>query len=184
MAAAAGGRVSMRRQSLAPTWLRAPLLVAATVIAVTSLAGIASALVPELAPADGPHPTLRGTMGEAISIMLINGRSLIVPFLLCAGRWHTGRLSRHVGDAIVAALVITNAVAIGLALGRYPTQLPAYLPHLPLEDTALALAASAWLTRRHPNGQQPIHLAILASLTFAIALLAAIVETYAVPHAS
>ena len=80
--------------------------------------------------------------------------------------------------------MIANATLVGLALGRYPTELPAYLPHLPLEDSALAIAAGAWLAHRlADDAAAPApRLARVAVLTAAVTIAAAIVETYAVPH--
>ncbi|MCA1680738.1 MAG: hypothetical protein LC777_18220, partial [Actinobacteria bacterium] len=85
---------------------------------------------------------------------------------------------------LVAALVSANPVIVGLALGRHPTALVVYLPHLPFEDGALAIAASAWLTRRLPNPDRrpPTGLLACASLTLTLAAIAALLETYAVPH--
>ena len=148
------------------------LAVSLTLAGVTLLAAIAATLAPELGPATAPHPTLHGTPDEALSIAAHNARTLIAPLLLIAGRWHTSRLTRPIGDAIVAALVIANATLVGLALGRYPTQLPAYLPHLPLEDTALAIAAGAWLAHRlaDPADAPAPRLARAAVLTAAVTI--------------
>jgi hypothetical protein len=160
------------------------LLLALIILTLTLIAAVTSALAPELGPNRRPRATLHGTPAEAVSIFVSNARTLIAPLLLTAGRWHSGSITRHVGDLIVAALVVANPILVGLALGRYPTQLPAYLPHLPLENAALALAASAWLTRRlpNPNRRAPRSLRGCASLTAALAAIAALVETYAVPH--
>lgn len=162
------------------------LLVGVAIAGVTLLAAIASALVPELGPSRAPRPTLHATPTEAPTIFLTNGQTLIAPFILAAGRWHTHRLTRHVGDLLVGALVLANPILVGFALGRYPTQLPAYLPHIPLEYAALALAASAWLTRRLPNlsAQRSRSLLGSATLTLIVTAIAAVVETYAVPHRS
>ncbi|HEV7806757.1 MAG TPA: hypothetical protein VGO80_13110 [Solirubrobacteraceae bacterium] len=165
---------------------RPAVLVGAAVVVLTVLGAVASAVWPELGPSRHPRPTLHGTPGEAVSIFVTNARSLIAPLLLSAGRWHTGRATRHIGDAIVAAVVIANPVMVGLALGRHPTELLAYLPHLPLEDAALTIAASAWVVRRLPGADRrpTAHVLRYVALTLAVALLAAVVETYAVPHAS
>jgi hypothetical protein len=162
---------------------RPALCVAGAIATVTLLAALAASLVPELGPA-APHPTLHGSPGEALAIAVTNARTLAAPLLLSAGRWHTGRVTRHVGDLLVAALVVSNAAMIGLALGRYPTRLPAYLPHLPLEDAALVIAAGAWLARRVPPrpGSSPPSVSRTAALTLLVTIAAAIVETYAVPH--
>ena len=161
-------------------------LVVLAIVAVTLLAAIAGALLPELAPDRGPRPTLHGTPGEALSILLSNVRTLTLPLLLSAGRWHTARVTRHVGDVAVAAIVVANALLVGLALGRYPAELPRYLPHLALEDLALAIAASAWVARRlaHRAGDAPASVPRCALLTLGVAAAAALVEVYAVPHAS
>jgi hypothetical protein len=160
------------------------LAVSLTIAGVTLLAAIAATLERDLGPITAPHPALHGTPGEALSIAAHNARTLIAPLALIAGRWHTSHLTRPIGDAVVGALVVANATLVGLALGRYPTQLPAYLPHVPLEDAALAIAAGAWLAHRlaDPAGAPAPRLARAAVLTAAVTIVAAIVETYAVPH--
>jgi hypothetical protein len=175
--------------SSASTWRRRAarhpvLAVSVTLAGVTLLAAIGARLEPDLGPATTPRPTLHGSPGEALWIAAHNARSLIAPLLLIAGRWHTTHLTRPIGDAVVTAVVIANATLVGLALGRYPTQLPAYLPHLPLEDSAVAIAAGAWLAHRlaDPTGAPAPRLARAAVLTAAVTIAAAIVETYAVPH--
>ena len=175
---------SSSRTTRAALTRRPALLVGVAIAVVTLLGAIASTLVPDLGPGRVPRPTLHGTPDEALAIFLTNASTLIAPFILVAGRWHTGHVTRHVGDLVVGGLVTANAAMIGLALGRYPTQLPAYLPHLPLEDAALAIAASAWLARRVPAvaGTSAPSLARTAALTAAVTIAAAIVETYAVPH--
>jgi hypothetical protein len=161
---------------------RSVVLAAAAIGTGTLLAALASALIPELGPASHPHPTLHGTQGEAAGIFVGNARLLALPFILVVGRWPTGRVTRPAGDLLVAGLLIANAVSVGLALGRYPTALAPYLPHLPLEDGALALAASAWLEHRttNPPGRKLLRRALL---TLALVAAAALLETYAVPHA-
>ena len=165
-----------------PAWnvTRHPtVLLGVLILVLTLLAAAASALWPQLGPIGRPHPTLDGTPGEALSILVVNARTLIAPLLLCAGRWHTHPGTRLVGDLLVGALVTTNPILIGLALGRYPTELVVYLPHLPLENAARAVSAGAWLARRlpDPNRHPPTGLPACASLTLALAALAAAVET-------
>ena len=172
---------------LARRVLSRPAAIAAVVIAiVTALAALASALDPALGPGGHPHPTLHGTLREALSIIATNGRLLIVPLLLVAGRWPTGRLTRHAGDVIVGGLLVVNPATIGLALGRFQATLLPYLPHLPLEDAALATAAAAWLSRRLPVvPDRPLpSLAGYALWTLLLTIAAALTETFLVPHAS
>jgi hypothetical protein len=163
------------------SWHPAALL-GLIVLALTLLAASASTVWPELGPARRPQPTLHGTPAEALAILVGNARTLALPLLLAAGRWHTHRGTRLVGDLLVAALVTANPVIVGLALGRHPTALPAYLPHLPLEDAALAIAASTWLTQRLPGRRPRTGLLACASLTLTLTAIAAVLETYAVPH--
>ncbi len=86
----------------------------------------------------------------------------------------------------MGALLVVNPVTIGLALGRFPTTLLPYLPHLPLEDAALATAAAAWLSRRLPAapGTPVRSLAGYALWTLILTVAAALTETFLVPHAS
>ena len=176
------------RATLARVVSRHPtLLIAITIVALTAVAAAVSAVWPQLGPGRQPRPTLHGTPGEVVSIFVTNARTLIAPLLLAAGRWHTGRTTRHVGDVVVAALVISNPVMVGLALGRHSLELLEYLPHLPIEDAALAIAASAWIARRVRSAAEsppPASVARCTAVTAAVALLAAFVETYAVPRAS
>lgn len=160
--------------------------VAVAIVAVTLLGAITSMLVPALGPARAPRPTLRGTPGEAVTIAITNAQTLLAPLLLSAGRWHTSRVTRCLGDIVVAAIVIANAALIGLALGRHPIALLAYLPHLPFEDAALTAAAAAWFCRRAASVAEgpPRSVAAYAALTLALTVLAALMETYAVPHKS
>jgi hypothetical protein len=176
---------STRAPTLTWRMARHPVaLLGVLILALTLLAAAASALWPQLGPARRPHPTLDGTPGEVLSILVVNLRTLIAPLLLCAGRWHTHPATRPLGDLLVGALVTTNPLMVGLALGRHPSELPAYLPHLPLEDAALAVSAGAWLARRHPGCRVPRSLLACALLTLVFAAIAAAVETYAVPHTS
>jgi hypothetical protein len=161
-------------------------IVGVAIAAITLLAALAGALDPALGPAGHPHPTLHGTLREAIGIGWTNGRQLVMPLVLVAGRWPTARLTRYLGDVLVGGLLVVNPVTIGLALGRFPITLLPYLPHLPLEDAALATAVAAWLSRRLPStrGRPPRSIRRYAIWTFTLTALGALVETFLVPHAS
>jgi hypothetical protein len=183
---AARGRPFGGLPDVGPAYPPAVVIAITAITAITLLAAFASALDPALGPGGHPHPTLHGTPREALGIFETNARLLAVPLLLVAGRWPAGRFTRHLGDGLVGALLIVNPVTIGFALGRFPITLLPYLPHLPVEDAALATAVGAWLSRRlpRPPGRSARGVLRYAVWTFALTALAALIETYLVPHAS
>jgi len=154
-------------------------LAAATVPGV----GLAIAL-PTLAPAAHPHATLRPSAGAVTSIVLNNLRVLAAPFILVAARFERAHASRLVGDAIVAAILIGNAIAVGLALGRWRGALIPFVPQLPLEYLAAATAAATWLdARRDTTRCGPANAVTHAVATIALAVAAAVIEVFLTPHA-
>ena len=110
-------------------------------------------------PPSGPQParTRRSTpLSSAIaSIVLNNVRVLAAPFILLAARFDRGRVSRVAGDTIVATILIGNAIAVGLALGRWRGALIPYVPQLPVEYLAAATAADR-VARRPPSQYCPV----------------------------
>ena len=116
----------------------------------TALGAVAAIAWPALGPAARPHATLHPSLEPIASILLNNVRVLAAPFILVAARFDRGRVSRLVGDAIVAAILVGNAIAVGVALGRWRGALIPFVPQLPVEYLAAATAATAWLNaRRH-----------------------------------
>ena len=136
---------------------------------------------PELAGTTDPHATLTGNLADALSILQNNARVLAAPFLLYLLGFPASRTGRLAGDILVALLTAASAVPVGLELGRWHARLLPFLPQLPLEWAALAVAISAWLTARH-NHAHPLQLALLAVLTLALLVAAAALETWATPH--
>ena len=158
-------------------------LAAATglLIALTAFGGLLGLLAPALAGNVRPHPALTATVGTAVGILANNLWLLAVPFALCLLGYNTDRVSRHTGDVLVLVLVAVNALRVGVELGRWRGQLIPYVPQLPLEWAALAIAASVWLTAR----TQPVsrrHVVILAALVVLLLTTAAAVETWGTPH--
>ena len=74
-----------------------------------------------------------------------------------------------------------NALRAGLALGRWHTRLIPYVPQLPLEWLAAALAGAAWLALR-TGARRQTAIAYLAAVLVLVTAAAA-VETIATPHA-
>ena len=148
--------------------------------AATTLAAILAVAAPALAPATPPHPTLHPTAGEVASILSHNLRVLAAPFILVAARFERTRASRIAGDAVVAAILAGNAIAVGLALGRWHAALIPFLPQLPVEYLAAATAATAWLdARRHRTGTTLRS----AAATLTLTATAAAIEVLLTPHA-
>ena len=156
-------------------------LAAGAVIALTALGALLSSIDPRLAGTTRPHATLTGSLGDALSILQNNARVLAAPFLLWLLGFPASRTGRLAGDILVALLAAASAVPVGLELGRWHARLLPFLPQLPLEWAALAVAISAWLAARH-NHAHPSQLALLAALTLALLAAAAALETWATPH--
>jgi hypothetical protein len=89
-----------------------------------------------------------------------------------------GPLIRTVVDALLAALLIFNAGAVGVAIGAYGTRVvSAIAPHLPLEFAGLGLAGGAYVqARRQVISAQA--LAAIAAVCAALVGVAATLETY------
>jgi hypothetical protein len=143
---------------------------------------LVGAAAPGLAPGGHPHPTLHGTLGDVASIAIANAKVLSAPFLLALFRFRSDRRSRQLGDLLVVVLLGGNALRVGLALGRDRDALLPYVPQLPLEWLAAALAAAAWLTLR-TDARKRTGLAYVAAVLVCVAAAAAI-ETICTPHAA
>jgi len=164
-------RAHLRRAGAAAAWIWL----------LTAAGAVAAHIAPGLAPSAHPHPTLHGTLGELASVVANNLRALAAPFLLAVFRWPGGRLTRRLGDIVIAALIAENTIAVGLAVGRWGDRLLPYVPQLPLEWTALGIAGAAWLTAR--DGGRGRVLAVYGLATLALTISAAAVEVDFTPHA-
>jgi hypothetical protein len=153
----------------------------ATVLTMTAFGVLLGWLVPVLAGHTRPHPALSATLGTAAGILANNVRALALPFGLCLLGFPALRLSRHLGDLLVLAVVAVNTLTVGIELGRWRGQLIPYVPQLPLEWAALTIAVSAWFAARthHADRRQLGHLAVAAVL---LLVCAAAVETWGTPH--
>lgn len=164
-------RAHLRRAAAAVAWIWL----------LTAAGAMVAQLAPGLAPSAHPHPTLHGTLGELASVIANNLRVLAAPFLLAVFRWPGGRLTRRLGDLVIAGLIAENTIAVGLALGGWGERLVPYVPQLALEWTALGTAGAAWLTARD-GGRRGV-LTVYALATFALTISAAAVEVELTPHA-
>lgn len=148
---------------------------------ITCVGVLVGAAAPGLAPGGHPHPTLHDTLGDVGSIAIANTRVLSAPFLLAVFRFPSDRRWRQLGDLLVVVLLGGNAARVGLALGRDRGALLPYVPQLPLEWLAAALAAAAWLTLR-TGARKRTGLAYVGAVLVVVAAAAAI-ETICTPHA-
>ena len=161
---------------------RADLALAAGVVLAAAAVGIALAtLDPQLPCGARPHPTLTGSLGEAAWLLQNNARVLAAPFLLVLLGFPQSRFGRRAGDLVLTALTAASTIPVGLELGRWQGRLLPYLPQLPLEWAALALAVHAWVIAR--SGQVAIRqLAPKGAVVLALLVIAASLETWATPH--
>lgn len=170
------------------TQLRRVGIVSLVVWTATGVGVLLGALAPGLAPPGPPHPALRGSASDAVSILATNLRILLAPFLLALLRADRSERGRLFGDVLIAVLVFENTLRVGLALGRFGGSLLPYVPQLPLEWLALAVSTSAWISIR--RGASPSHrrhghateLCLLLAATLACAAAAAACETLLTPR--
>lgn len=164
----------------------------AALVATTALAAVAGTLDHALVPSTPPHPTLHPTLAAAASILLNNARVLALPYGLLVLRFDAVRWGRTVGTALLVGVLSVNAIAVGLALGRWQQRLIPYLPHLPLEWAAAGVSASVWagaLARAGDPGTptQPESwrwCALAAASTLLLLTAAAAAEVLLTPHAA
>ncbi len=150
----------------------------------TVVGAVAGVTWPALGPATHPHATLHPSAAAVASILLNNLRVLAAPFILVAARFERTRRSRLAGDTVVAAILAGNAIAVGLALGRWRGALVPFLPQLPLEYLAAATAAAAWLDARRCARSSGSRIAMrYAAATITLTAGAAAIEVLLTPHA-
>jgi hypothetical protein len=178
----AGANTSRRQPSASR--IRQVGLVYAALWTATLLAALAAVAAPSLAGGTTPHPALHGTFGELLSILAANVRVLAVPFILTAFAFARTRFSRALGDAAVIGILAVNAIRIGLELGRWQTRLVPYLPQLPVEYLATAIAAEVWIrARTRARHEQLRGGGRSALLALGLLVLSALIEVYLTPRA-
>jgi hypothetical protein len=130
------------------------------------------------------HPRLQDLRG----LFAHNARTVCLPLLgALAMSWlnapsRTLALVRVLLDALLGVGLASNVTLLTVAVAGYgPQRLARWLPHLPAELAGLSVALAAYvLARRQPLTRT--HLLFTASLSLLLVLIAAALETYAVPH--
>ena len=185
LAAAPVTPVMGAQQHAALSELRSIAHAAVGLIAATALGAVLELVDHDLFTSTPPHPTLPPTVRAISSIFVTNLRVAAVPFILIAIRFASARSTRTAGDLILAGILFANTVRIGLAIGRWQTQLVPYLPHLPLEYLAISVAAGSWLSARDRgvHGQrQELHITVAyAGVAVVLLVVAASVEVLLTP---
>jgi hypothetical protein len=151
------------------------------VLGLTVAGIVVGALDPALAGATGPHPTLTGSLADALSILQNNLRVLATPYLLWLLGFPHARLGRTAGDLVTVVLAAASSIPVGIELARWQTRLIPYIPQLPIEWAALATAIAAWLLIRS-NAASLQQVACLAGATALLLVVAAAIETWCTPH--
>lgn len=164
-----------------------PVAIAATwcLLAAVGIVALAALVVAATGASDDARCALRFGFGgvdrspaEAARIALHNLK-YAAGTLLCAALVPRVRpLVQTIVDALLAALLVFNAGAIGVAIGAYGMRvITAIAPHLPLEFAGLGLAGGAYVQAcRHVVSAQA--LAAIAAVCAALLGVAATLETY------
>ena len=105
-------------------------------IAATAIGVVLELVHGDLFTSTPPHPTLLPTVGAISSICVTNLRIVAVPFILIAFRFPSAASTRTAGDLVLTGILFANAVRIGLAIGRWQTQLVPYLPNTSRSSTS------------------------------------------------
>jgi len=179
-----GARASLRE--IGRSWLCAYAGVWTTTLAAVAIVAIVGRplstasrqlLGLALRPAHNPPPHL----SHVLALAAHNIPIVAWPLLLGLAGAERRRLGRHLADGLVLTCALVNTVPVGAAVAVYGTTLLAYLPQLPLEWSGLALGYGSWLIQRRRPVTRRERLGWLALIIAAI-LVAATVETVAVPH--
>jgi len=155
------------------------LLLAAAVGAVAPVRGLAHTLVP-FDWSVAPHDPNAHDVATALNLWFHNARLALAPLAAAAAvQNHRGRL-RRIADVLLGVVFAVNVVPLAIELGTWGTRLLPYIPNAPVELLALVAGpVSWWLVTR---GRLPVRsLWLTAAIVVALLLLAACLETWAVP---
>lgn len=153
----------------------------ATVLLLGAALGVAlAALRAAVITVGTPHDALAATPSTTAGLFWHNLPVVAWPLALFWLGWTAIPVARAVGDALISGQLLWHGVLLGNALAQEPG-LWRYLPHLPLELTALAIPAAAWFHARRTGTPATKTLATLTATVVALLMAAAILESYLVP---
>ncbi len=124
-----------------------------------------------------PPPTVGRMLALAAHNIPIGAWPLLLGVLVA----ENNRRARRAADAALVACMLANTVPVGAALGAYGASLIPYIPQLPIEWAGLAIGYGSWLIQRRRAVSVHQRLQWVA-LTIVVLLVAAALESYAVPH--
>jgi hypothetical protein len=163
--------------------LVAPVVLGALLHLVPGVPAFGRELVPLALRPDHPATS------QALALLGANLRAVAIPLLcalaLSASQHRPPRIIylRALLDAVLIFSSAANAGVLTLAIAGYGlVRLAPWLPHLPLELAAMALALSCYLDARR-GVLRPRHIAATAAQAAALLSVAAVLETWATPHA-
>lgn len=130
-----------------------------------------------LTASHNPPPSLP----PALSIAANNTLHCVWPLLLGFLGAQRRRFTRLLADTAVLANLLLPSILVGCALGGYGARLFPFLPHIPFEWAGVSLGCTGWLVeRRLPLGWGERAGAV--ALTASLLMLAAVCESWLVPH--
>jgi hypothetical protein len=125
-----------------------------------------------------PRDTLEPSITTALNLAVHNTQVALWPLALAALRWGERPRTRWLGDALVGGQLLVHGSVVGGALGEQP-DLWRYLPHLPCEWWGIAVPVAGWSQAR--KSATPPRLALLVAVSCLALVVAAALETWAVP---
>jgi len=142
------------------TWLLASTVGVALLATAGPLHTLARSIYPEITE----HPDV-----AFVGLLAHNAAIAFIPAILVLVRWHTHPQWQKAGDLLIATVLASQAIAIGLGIGAWPHIIP-HLPNLPFELAALAAGTQIWVTPEDRSRQMKWAVTTGALLAAAAAL--------------
>lgn len=121
------------------------------------------------------------SIGDALDILMHNLRVAGWPLLCIALGLHRDGWTRDLGSILLSGFVAVNTSLVGAAMVVGGAAIWPYLVHLPVEWAALALSTTAWVLATDGDMDRRRLAWVTAGFVVLLAV-AAVLETYAVPH--
>jgi hypothetical protein len=155
------------------------LAIAVAVNGIAVVRAVAHLLIPFDARR-APHDPYAHSVATALGLWFHNARLALAPLAAAAAVQHRAGRLRQVVDVVLAVVFAVNLIPSAIELGTWGSRLVPYIPNAPVEVLGLVLGPVAWwlVTR----GRLPLRsLWLVAALVVALLLVAACLETWAVP---